>query len=286
MDYTSFDVVAKMRGMAKTKKIGHGGTLDPIATGVLPIFIGRATKAIELAPCHDKSYQAEVRFGLTTDTLDRCGSILTTQTPRFTLQALQQALQSFRGDILQTPPMYSAVKVGGERLYQAARRGETVERPKRKVHIYKLELMDFNEMEYTCTLQVDCSKGTYIRTLCDDLGRILGCGAILQQLRRTSALGFSFANCYTMEKLQQLCNEGILEKSLLPIESLFTTLPKIQLSTHLARLFCNGVQLGFAQIEAEKRPGYFAVYGDMFLGIGYFDFETEKFKSKKLFVAG
>ena len=164
-DWTSFDVVAKMRGIADCHKIGHGGTLDPMATGVLPLFFGRSAKAMELMPNQDKRYTAAIRFGITTDTQDCTGNVLSTSEKPVTREALEAALVPLRGTIDQPPPMYSAVWVDGQRLYKLARAGKEVERPTRQVTVHRLELMEFDAENRTCVIDVACSKGTYIRTL-------------------------------------------------------------------------------------------------------------------------
>ena len=182
-DWTSFDVVAKMRGIADCHKIGHGGTLDPMATGVLPLFFGRSAKAMELMPVQEKRYTATICFGVTTDTQDCTGNILSTSEKAVTREALEAALVPLRGTIDQLPPMYSAVWVDGQRLYKLARAGKEVERPTRQVTIHRLDLLEFDVENRTCVIDVACSKGTYIRTLCHDIGEALGCGGMLTALR-------------------------------------------------------------------------------------------------------
>ena len=181
-DWTSFDGGAKMRGIADCHKIGHGGTLDPMATGVLPLFFGRSAKAMELMPVQDKRYTASIRFGVTTDTQDCTGNILSTSEKPVTKKALEAALAPLRGTIDQLPPMYSAVWVDGQRLYKLARAGKEVERPTRQVTIHRLDLLEFDPENRTCVIDVACSKGTYIRTLCHDIGEALGCGGMLTAL--------------------------------------------------------------------------------------------------------
>ncbi|MEE1491013.1 MAG: tRNA pseudouridine(55) synthase TruB, partial [Massilioclostridium sp.] len=208
--FTSFDVVAKLRGITRTKRIGHAGTLDPMATGVLPVFLGRATKAISLLPDHTKRYTAGFQLGLTSDTLDSTGTILSRSHSTLTQQELLAALEQYRGTISQIPPMYSALKVEGKRLYELARQGKTVERKPRKVEIFQLELLSFDTKLQTGVLDVGCSSGTYIRTLCDDIGRDLGVGAVMTSLQRTEAAGFSLADSRTFEEVQQLKDDGRL----------------------------------------------------------------------------
>ena len=219
--WTSFDVVAKCRGITKCRKIGHGGTLDPMATGVLPLFFGRAVKAIDLMPSQQKRYIAGIRFGVTTDTQDITGKVLDQSDAPVAREALEAALAAQRGEIKQLPPMYSAVWVDGKRLYDLARKGREVERPLRDVTVHRLELLDFDQKERVCTIDVTCSKGTYIRTICHDVGAALGCGGALSSLRRVETLGFTDGQCVTLEQLEAICQAGELEYSLLPVESAF-----------------------------------------------------------------
>ena len=177
--FTSFDMVAKMRGMLGTRKVGHAGTLDPMATGVLPIFVGRATKCCDLLPDQDKNYTATFELGYTTDTLDATGKLLSRQPVTVGEEQVRTVLERFRGPISQLPPMYSAISIGGKRLYDLARQGIEVERERRSVTIHSLELTAAQPQENRYTIEVSCSKGTYIRTLCADIGEALGCGATM-----------------------------------------------------------------------------------------------------------
>ncbi|MCM1480872.1 MAG: tRNA pseudouridine(55) synthase TruB, partial [Muribaculaceae bacterium] len=174
--FTSFDVIAKMRGILKMKRLGHGGTLDPMATGVLPVFAGRAAKACDILPDSGKTYEAGFRFGVTTDTQDVTGTVTKERKADVTAEQLETVLENFRGEIMQIPPMYSAVSVGGKRLYDLARKGIEVERTARPVTIYTLELLEFNEGGQCGVLKISCSKGTYVRTLINDIGEALGSG--------------------------------------------------------------------------------------------------------------
>ena len=196
-DFTSFDVVAKMRGILKTRSIGHGGTLDPMATGVLPLFVGRATKCCDILPCQDKTYIAGLKLGIKTDTQDITGIVLEKREVNITKELFHKVVSSFVGEIDQIPPMYSAVKQDGKKLYELARKGITVERKPRKITIYEINILseDFEKNEFI--LEVSCSKGTYIRTLCEDIGNSLGCGGTLFSLKRKKAAGFSNENCHS-----------------------------------------------------------------------------------------
>ncbi len=219
--WTSMDVCAKVRGILHEKRVGHGGTLDPLATGVLPVFVGRATRAVEFAENSRKEYLAGLRLGLVTDTQDVTGTVLETHPVTVGREALEAALESFQGNISQIPPMYSAVKVHGKKLYELARRGEEVERKPRPVTIYELELLEA-ENETDCLFRCLCSKGTYIRTLCHDIGQALGCGGALYSLRRTMAAGYTLEEAVTIEDIQE---QG--EALLLPLDRLFAQYPAL-----------------------------------------------------------
>ena len=219
--WTSMDVCAKVRGILHEKRVGHGGTLDPLATGVLPVFVGRATRAVEFAENSRKEYLAGLRLGLVTDTQDVTGTVLETHPVTVGREALEAALESFQGNISQIPPMYSAVKVHGKKLYELARRGEEVERKPRPVTIYELELLEA-ENKTDCLFRCLCSKGTYIRTLCHDIGQALGCGGALYSLRRTMAAGYTLEEAVTIEDIQE---QG--EALLLPLDGLFAQYPAL-----------------------------------------------------------
>lgn len=218
--WTSHDVVGRLRRMTGQRRIGHSGTLDPMATGLLVVFLGRATRAVEFAEGHDKGYTALLRPGVVTDTLDTTGRVLVTSAQRPTRAELEAALERFRGEIEQLPPMYSAIKQGGKKLYEIARAGGEVERKPRPVTIYRLECTG-ERGDGDFELEVECSKGTYIRTLCDDIGRELGCGACMSGLRRTRAGGFDVKDAHTLEEIERL---GVHE-CLLPVDALFAGRP-------------------------------------------------------------
>lgn len=283
--FTSFDVVAKLRGITRTKRIGHAGTLDPMATGVLPVFLGRATKAISLLPDHTKRYTAGFQLGLTSDTLDSTGTILSRSHSTLTQQELLAALEQYRGTISQIPPMYSALKVEGKRLYELARQGKTVERKPRKVEIFQLELLSFDTKLQIGVLDVGCSSGTYIRTLCDDIGRDLGVGAVMTSLQRTEAAGFSLADSRTFDEVQQLKDDGRLEEALLPVERVFESYPRLCFGEAQARMFCNGVKLDLDRISGVE-SGLHTVYNQtgQFLGLAQPDHDTGVLRIQKLFV--
>ena len=201
-DWTSMDICAKLRGILREKKIGHAGTLDPMATGVLPVFVGNATRAVEFAEKGDKEYIAGLRLGLVTNTQDTTGEILSEQSVTADRAALEDILPRFLGEIDQIPPMFSAIKIGGKKLYEMARAGKEVERAARRITIREIEIMEqTSETEYL--LRVRCSKGTYIRTLCHDIGAALGCGGCMSSLRRTMAAGFTLEDAVTLEDVQE-----------------------------------------------------------------------------------
>ena len=247
---TSFLCVAILRRLLGVKKVGHAGTLDPNATGVLPLLVGRATKTLDRLPIHDKSYTATLRFGAMSDTLDVWGEVTETGAPLPTRAAIEAALPAFRGTIMQVPPMTSALKKDGVRLYELARQGIEIEREARPVTIYELELLDYNEAAGELTLHCACSKGTYIRTLCDDLGRALGCGAVMTALRRTAAAGYTLEDCITVDEAKALAESGDLSGRILPIETILAAYPAITVSAPQAQRFRNGGALDLVRLKA------------------------------------
>ena len=234
---TSHDVVGKVRRLYGTRRVGHTGTLDPMATGVLTVLIGRAAKAAEYLSSDRKTYLATLRLGLTTDTEDPTGEILTQCDHIPDEAAVMAVLPRFRGEIMQIPPMYSALKVNGQKLYDLARRGEVIERQARPITVHRLEAERLNDTDYALT--VTCSAGTYIRTLCADIGAALGCGGAMASLRRTEAGGFSLERAYAPAALEEMTEEARLSL-LLPIASLFENLPAITLSAFHERLIRGG----------------------------------------------
>ena len=245
-EFTSFDVVAVMRRCFGTKKVGHGGTLDPMATGVLPVFVGGATKAVDIIPDTDKSYRAGFRLGLTSDTQDIWGEVLTRTDADISVEILEAALAKFRGEIMQVPPMYSALKVNGQKLCDLARQGIEVEREPRPITISRLQLMEFNGTDGI--IEVDCSSGTYIRTLIHDIGAQLGTGAVMTSLCRTRACGFSLSQCRTIDEVRK-ADAQTLASWLLPVEEVFSPLERIDLDEVQQRLYLNGVRLDAARLE-------------------------------------
>ncbi|MDE5835100.1 MAG: tRNA pseudouridine(55) synthase TruB [Ruminococcus sp.] len=261
-DFTSFDVVAKLRGILGMKRLGHAGTLDPMATGVLPVFVGTATKACDIMPDNSKSYHAGFELGKTSDTQDVTGKILTTSDKSVSSEDILEILPEFTGKIMQLPPMYSAVQVNGKRLYDLARQGIEVERQQREIEVENIRLIDYNEKTRTGNITISCGKGTYIRTIIHDIGMRLDCGGIMTSLVRTSASGFTLDDCYTFEEIQQARDENCLENLILPVERVFDSLQKIRLNEVQTRMYKNGVKLDLSRInniKADVRD--YAVYG-------------------------
>lgn len=266
---TSFDVVALLRRLTHERKAGHAGTLDPMATGVLPVFFGDATKAIPLLRTHDKRYTAALRLGITTDTGDITGKILTTAEVSVTPEEVSDAAASFKGNIEQVPPMYSARKIGGRHLYDIAREGKEVEREARLITIYDINVIGRDKAGKDYLIDVSCSEGTYIRTLCEDIGRKLGCGGTMSFLRRTYAAGFDIDECSDISKVKSLSEEDKLEEILLDVEHIFGHLPLINITESQAARFRNGGALSFERLEDAPRTGLYRVkYGDIFIGLG------------------
>lgn len=275
--WTSMDVCAKLRGILHTKKVGHAGTLDPMATGVLPVFVGQATRAVSFAESGQKEYVAGLKLGLVTNTQDTSGETLGTHPASVTRTELESVLPRFTGEIEQIPPMYSAVQKNGQRLYDLARQGIEIERESRKVTVYSLSLANFDEKAQTGTLEISCSKGTYVRTIIDDIGRVLGVGAVMTALCRTSACGFSLDECITLDELKSICENGNVEEKLRSVESLFMSLGYLAVSPAQAKRFANGGALSADRTYLAK-SGYengqlfrMKTHDGDFLGIGIAD---------------
>ncbi len=267
---TSFGVCAKLRGILGEKKVGHTGTLDPMAEGVLPVMIGGATRFLNFLPESDKGYRASFILGKTTDTLDITGNVTAEYENNVSESDVSEALKFFKGKIMQTPPMYSAVSVNGKRLYELARQGIEVERKEREIEIKRLELVENINGEYV--IDVFCSKGTYIRSLIDDIGRMLGCGAVMTSLVRTSAMGFTLENCTTLDELQQRKNENIgFDDILLPLDQVLSAYDKITISPAQSVRFKNGGSLDLARIKKQLiKEEIYRIYNPegAFLGLG------------------
>lgn len=282
--FTSFDVVAKVRGMTRYRKVGHGGTLDPLATGVLPLFFGKAAKAISLLPNQDKRYTAGFRLGVVTDTQDITGRVVAQYPAQVEAQAIEAVLERFCGVIEQVPPMFSAVQVGGKRLYDLARQGIEIERKPRQITVYSIQLLDFCAETQEGILDVRCSKGTYIRTLCHDIGSALGAGGVMTDLRRTETMGFTLEECYTLEELEDLIAQGQVARSMISVESAFRQWPALYLSLPQGRMFLDGVRLDLNRLQGPLGEGPVRVLEqERFLGLAEPDWSTGELKMIKLF---
>ena len=266
--WTSMDVCAKLRGMFHEKRVGHGGTLDPMATGVLPVFLGRATRAVEFAADSDKEYIAGLKLGVVTNTQDTTGEVLEERPVEVSGEQLRRVLERFTGDIEQVPPMYSAIKINGKKLYELARKGKEVERKPRPVTIHALGVLDETPPEGAdYLLRVVCSKGTYVRTLCHDIGQALGCGGCMASLRRVKAAGFTLKDAVTLEAVQEAVDRGEGDSLLLPVDAYFADVPILVLKTAGAeKKIRNG-----GLLNARDLPdGEYRVYGmdKTFLALG------------------
>lgn len=290
--FTSFDAVAKLRGMIRQRRIGHGGTLDPFATGVLPLFLGRATRLCDMSPVEDKRYTVTLRLGVETDTQDMTGKVLKECDGQISRADLEALLPLFTGAQQQLPPMYSAVQVGGQRLYDLARQGIEVERQPRDITIHHINLLDYNENTRRAVLDVGCSKGTYIRTLCHDLGQKLGVGGAAETLRRTEALGFALQDCVGYDTIAAALEEGeeAFARLLLPLETVFRSCPAVHLSPAQDKMFRNGVRMDLARIHGvpDRESGLLRVLGNQgeFLGVARASYETSELITVRNFCGG
>lgn len=256
-DFTSFDVVAKLRGILHMRKIGHTGTLDPMAEGVLPVCVGSATKLCDMLTDHDKVYEAVMLLGVTYDTLDVTGNKLTEKSVMSTKEEVETAIKSFVGGYNQTPPMYSAKKVDGKKLYDLAREGKVIERKATFVEIYDIEIVDISLPRVT--MRVHCGKGTYIRSLIDDIGVKLTCGAAMESLKRIRVGDFGIENAYKLSQIEEMVRDGVIDEKIIPVDAAFSDCVAIKLSSDLSRFVENGNVLtaedfdrleGFIEAEA------------------------------------
>ena len=265
-DWTSQDVTARLRRVFGTRRIGHGGTLDPMATGVLPVFVGRATRGVEFFEHAEKTYETVLRLGLTTDTEDITGTVLTETKVSVTEEQIAQTLEAFRGEIMQIPPMYSALKVNGQKLCDLARKGKTVERQPRPITIHELTLLERGEN--TLRLRVRCSKGTYIRTLCKDIGEALGCGGCMEALRRVSAGEYTIDEAVPLQELLETENPG---KYLRDVDTMFRFLPAVTLTANQEKRCRNGntfsVKLEDGTYRAYSQTGEFLMLAKVEAGV-------------------
>lgn len=285
--FTSHDVVAKLRGILKQKKIGHTGTLDPDAVGVLPVCLGVGTKLCEFLTDKTKEYVAVMQLGVRTDTQDLSGKILETHPVEVTEEDIHMVAASFVGEIQQTPPMYSALKVDGKRLYELARSGKEVEVKARPVTIYEIEIQRI-EIPYV-TMRVVCGKGTYIRTLCQDIGKKLGCLAAMKQLTRTRSGVFEINQALTLSRIEQLRDEGKLDDYVLPVDQVFEDYPAVRILPEFRRLVDNGNSFTGQHCEPflkENQATEVRVYRDDDLFCGIYRRDGELYKPVKMFIGG
>lgn len=262
-EWTSHDVVGKLRGILHERRIGHSGTLDPLATGLLVIFVGRATRAVEFAEADAKEYIAGLRLGISTDTQDITGRIISSAGSVPDDFHLRKALESFRGELEQIPPMYSAVKVGGKKLYELARKGESIERKPRDITVFDLDIIGRSADDYI--LRVVCSKGTYVRTLCNDIGHALGCGGCMSSLIRTKSGAFSVEDAHTISEVQEAADRGEADSLIIPLDTLFYGFNRITVTDGAEKKLRNG-----SIVNISASDGKYRVYSesDEFLLLG------------------
>ncbi len=300
--FTSHDVVAKLRGILRQKKIGHTGTLDPEAEGVLPVCLGKATKVCDLLTDKDKTYEAVMKLGIVTDTQDMTGAVLEEKRPfeaedkvysdEEKKKLIQNTAMSFLGEYSQVPPMYSALKVNGKKLYELAREGKEVERKPRVVTIHELTVEEIDLVQYEVKMTVSCSKGTYIRTLCHDIGEKLGCGACMKSLKRTKVERFRVEESCTLSQIEELVKNGSIEEKLLPVDMVFANLPMIVVDENGSKLVYNGNHFYPKHIKETsdekitEYTGNVRVYDwkGMFVGVYEFDASAKRYKPVKMFL--
>lgn len=283
--YTSHDVVAKLRGILRQKKIGHTGTLDPDAEGVLPVCLGKATKLCDMLTDTDKTYRAVLKLGVETDTQDLSGSVLAEKPVTVTEDQILKAIQSFQGEYSQIPPMYSALKVGGRKLYELAREGKTIERQPRLIRIYEIQVKALC-LPYI-TMTVSCSKGTYIRTLCHDIGQRLSCGGAMKSLVRTKAGVFYIEESLTLKQVEELKDQNRLETQLVPIRHMFAHLPVFRCGEDHEKALQNGNILRLEWGSCPKKPtGQVIVTDaeDKLIGVYLFREDTGCLHPQKMFL--
>ena len=282
--FTSHDVVAKLRGILHMKKIGHTGTLDPDAEGVLPVALGKATRLVDMITDKEKTYEAVMRLGVVTDTQDMSGTVLSqTAELHVTEEELRAAIESFAGDYMQVPPMYSALKVNGKKLYELAREGKTVERKPRPVHFYEIEILEINLP--LVHFRVTCSKGTYIRTLCHDIGEKLGCGAAMETLLRTKVGRFTLDDAITLAQTEEAVKNGTIESKVLGIEEILAEYPRVCCTKEGDRLLANGNPLVQTLVDAEEKDGWTRMCNSEgnFAGVYQWDEKRDRYFPVKMF---
>ncbi len=294
--YTSHDAVAKLRGILKQKKIGHTGTLDPDAEGVLPVCLGNATKICDMLTDKDKTYEAVLLLGITTDTQDLTGAVLDTRKVTAGRKQIEEAILGFIGEYDQLPPMYSAIKVNGKRLYELARAGKEIERKPRKVWIHNIRILEYKEETHEIRMFVDCSKGTYIRTLCHDIGALLKCGGCMKTLLRTKVGAFTLENSLKLSEIENKMRQNRLEDYLVKVEDMFPDYTKILVAEEFTKLIYNGNSFRISQIKertgvsdnggTDGITGRVRVYDQkkQFIGIYEYNSEDKRFKPVKMFL--
>lgn len=282
--FTSHDVVAKLRGILHMKKIGHTGTLDPDAEGVLPVALGKATRLVDMITDKEKTYEAVMRLGVVTDTQDMSGTVLSQTTElSVTEEELCTVVSSFVGDYMQVPPMYSALKVNGKKLYELAREGKTVERKPRPVRFYEIEILDISFP--LVRFRVTCSKGTYIRTLCHDIGEKLGCGAAMESLLRTKVGRFTLDDAITLTQTEEAVQKGTIESKILGIEEILAEYPRVCCTKEGDRLLANGNPLVQALVDAQEKKGWIRMCSSegSFSGVYQWDEKRNRYFPVKMF---
>ena len=287
--YTSHDVVAKMRGILRMRKIGHTGTLDPDAEGVLPVCVGKATKLVDLITDKDKTYKAVCKLGITTDTQDMTGKVLKTAEVDISQTELVKVISSYIGEYLQLPPMFSAIKVDGKKLYELARLGMEIERERRLVIIRNISLIDYNFKEQEFTVIVECGKGTYIRTLLHDIGETLGCGAAMKSLVRINVGSFQVEEALKLSEIETLVKEDKLQPHIVTIDEVFSHYPRIVVASEFNRLIYNGNIFTTEHVQVpfkEAVPGMVRVYDseEHFIGLYTYHCEEKVYKPVKMFL--
>ena len=284
--FTSHDVVAKLRGILRMKKIGHTGTLDPDAEGVLPVCVGKATKLCELLLEKSKTYQATFILGLTTDTQDISGNVLKESDVNVTREDIEKAIMSFVGGYDQIPPMYSALKVNGKKLYELAREGKEVERKPRRVDLDNIDILDISDDLKHIMIKVDCSKGTYIRTLCHDIGEKLGCGACMESLLRTKVDKYAIDNALRLNEVEDLVKEDKLGQHIVAIEDILKGYPKVNVVENADKLLYNGNKLNFKSVVPRNVKESVRVYDskDNFVALYEYDNKYNEYKPIKMFL--
>lgn len=272
--YTSHDVVAKLRGILKQKKIGHTGTLDPDATGVLPVCLGKGTRLCDMLTDKEKTYVADLLLGVETDTQDISGSVLCKKEVHCTEKEVRTVVSGFLGEQMQIPPMYSAIRVNGRKLYELAREGQVVERKPRPVCFYQINILELNLPRVK--LEVCCSKGTYIRTLCHDIGEKLGCKGVMEKLVRTKVGTFTLEESHTLEEIQRMVQEGTIHEAVIPVEQMFSHLPSFCCPEKLDKILKNGNPLDIRAVTGHPAEGWIRAYDSQGVFVGIYAKKDER----------